>query len=213
VSLSGVRLAATGVPLPNLNIDRRTDNVNGLLFAYQQSAMTNKIINRGAAALLAALFCISCGTVRAQTPTQERADALRQQLEELKSKQLDLQSRVQTLDEQLKPENIEKSLAGVGSTKPEDLRELKRTQLETEKQNVQKQLELLLQTQVRIENGLAQADAQVYQESARGPAVAGTLAPANATSAAADNNSDVTNQKRSKRANRKARQRRVTQPE
>jgi hypothetical protein len=173
--------------------------------------MTNKIISRSAVALFAFILFICSGTVRAQSTAQERADALRLQLEELKTRQLDLQSRLQTLDEQLKPENIEKSLAGVGSTKPEDLRELKRSQLETEKQNVQKQLDLLTQSQTRVESGLAQADAQAYQQSAKGPAIQSTTAPAEQLNATPPNSNEVTNQKRSRVAHRKTRQRRVTQ--
>jgi len=108
-----------------------------------------------------------------QTSAQERADTLRMQLEDVKTKQLDLQSRLQVLEEQSKPENIEKSLAGIGSTKPEDLRELKRRQLESEKLTIQKQLALLAESQTRLETSIARANADAYHQSAaRDPAVA-----------------------------------------
>jgi hypothetical protein len=109
-----------------------------------------------------------------QTTAQDRANTLRLQLEEVKTKQLDLQSRLQSLEEQAKPENIEKSLAGIGSTKPEDLRELKRRQLESEKASIQKQLTLLGESRTRLESGIAQADADAYQQSAKGPATSVT---------------------------------------
>ena len=59
----------------------------------------------------------------AQSGAQERAARLRAQLTDLQAQQADLQSRLTQLDEDIKPENIERSLAGVGSTHPEDLRE------------------------------------------------------------------------------------------
>jgi hypothetical protein len=117
------------------------------------------------------LLLLAVSNTSAQTSAQERADTLRLQLEDLKTKQLDLESRLKVLDEQSKPENIEKSLAGVGSTHPEDLRELKRKQFETEKASIQKQLTLLAESRNRLEVGIAQADAGAYHESAKGPSV------------------------------------------
>src|SRR6185437_8145161 len=72
-----------------------------------------------------------------------------------------------TLDEALKPENIQNSLAGVGSTHPEDLREQRRRQLEKEKAGVVAQLERLAASQRRLENAVAAADAAAYQQSAQ----------------------------------------------
>jgi len=128
-------------------------------------------------ALLVVLI-LGAGTtaVQSQTTAQERAEALRSQLEELQVKQLELQQRLGTLEEQLKPENIEKSLAGVGSTKPEELREARRKQLEIEKNGVEKQLDLLNDSRTRLERSIAQADADAYHQSARAVGVAETTA-------------------------------------
>jgi hypothetical protein len=104
--------------------------------------------------------------VIAQGTAGERAATLRQQIAENDEKQATLKSRLQELDEAVKPENIEKSLAGVGSTKPEDLREQKRVQLETERKGVQTQLDLLATSRTRLETSLARADADAYRESA-----------------------------------------------
>ena len=54
----------------------------------------------------------------AQTTAQEQAAKLRSQLTEVQAKEAEQQTRLQQLDEALKPENIENSLAGVGSTHP-----------------------------------------------------------------------------------------------
>jgi len=71
------------------------------------------------------------------------------------------------LDEALKPENIERSLAGVGSTRPEELREARRRQLTIEKNGLQAQLQTLETGRVRLEAALANAEALAYQQSAR----------------------------------------------
>ena len=114
--------------------------------------------------------------VQAQTGAQEKAVSLRAQLNEVETKQAELQTRLQNLDEQLKPENIEKSLAGLGSTKPEDLREQRRRQLEIERNGVQKQLDLLNTSHSRLETALAQAEADAYRQSAA-PVTSNTAAP------------------------------------
>ena len=106
------------------------------------------------------------GSVQPQTSAQEKAASLRAQLNDIETKQAELQTRLQSLDAQLQPENIEKYLAGVGSTHPEDLREQRRRQLEIERNGVQKQLDLLNTSHTRLETALAQADAEAYRQSA-----------------------------------------------
>jgi hypothetical protein len=71
------------------------------------------------------------------------------------------------LDESLKPENIERSLAGIGSTRPEELREQRRRQLTIERDGVQAQLKTLETSRQRLETALANAEVLAYQESAR----------------------------------------------
>src|SRR6476659_705539 len=113
-------------------------------------------------------------TVHAQTSGQEKAASLRAQLTEVETKQAELQTRLQNLEENLKPENIERALAGVGSTHPEDLREQRRRQLEIERNGVQKQLDLLNTNHSRLEAAIATADAEAYRQSAappKGPSV------------------------------------------
>jgi hypothetical protein len=129
------------------------------------------------ALLVSEPLLVSRASVQAQTSAQEKATNLRAQLLEVETRQADLQTRLQILDEQLKPENIESALAGVGSTRPEDLREQRRRQLEFERNGVQKQLDLLNTSHTRLETAIAQADAAAYQQSAaptapvKGPAV------------------------------------------
>jgi hypothetical protein len=103
--------------------------------------------------------------VTAQESAQDRAASLRAQLVETQAKQAELQMRFQQLDEDLKPENIEHSLAGVGSTHPEELREARRRQLEIAKKGVQSQLEILATSRARLEAAIASAETQRYQQS------------------------------------------------
>ena len=116
--------------------------------------------------------------VTAQESAQNRAASMRAQLVEMQARQAELQMRLQQLEEDLKPENIEHSLAGVGSTHPEELREARRRQFEIEKKGVQSQLEILATSRARLEAAIASADARSYQQSAgNGPNI--TQAPTN----------------------------------
>ena len=124
--------------------------------------------------VFAALLMIEPSPASTQTGAQEKAASLRAQLIDVETKQAELQTRLQNLEEKLKPENIESALAGVGSTHPEDLREQRRRQLEIERNGLQKQLELLNTSHSRLETAIAAADAEAYRQSAappKGPSV------------------------------------------
>jgi chromosome segregation ATPase len=101
-----------------------------------------------------------------QNSAQEKVASLRSQLSEVEAKQAELQTRLQKLEEDLKPENIEHSLTGIGSTHPEDLREQRRRQLEIERNGVRTQLDLLTTSHTRLETAIARADAEAYRQSA-----------------------------------------------
>lgn len=97
----------------------------------------------------------------------ERADRLRLQLIEVQSKEESLQLRLDQLEEDLKPENIERAFAGIGSTRPEELREHRRRQLTIEKDSVQAQLRILETSKLRLESAIAAADIEAYHASAQ----------------------------------------------
>ena len=61
-------------------------------------------------------------------PAEAAAD-LRARLAEVQANEAYGRARLDQLNEALKPENIERSLAGVGSTRPEELREQRRREL------------------------------------------------------------------------------------
>lgn len=112
-----------------------------------------------------------------QNTAQEKAANLRAQLTEVETKQAELQTRLQKLEENLKPGNIEQNLAGIGSTRPEDLRDQRRRQLEIERNGVRAQLDLLATSHTRLETSIAQADAEAYRQSAAPVSTLSTAAP------------------------------------
>jgi hypothetical protein len=111
------------------------------------------------------LVCLLTIPSMAQDST-ERAARLGVQLAEIETKQVELQARLGSLEEDLKPENIEHSLVGIGSTHPEELREARRRQLEIQKKSIQTQLEILATSRNRLEAAIASADAETYRANA-----------------------------------------------
>jgi peptidoglycan hydrolase CwlO-like protein len=109
--------------------------------------------------LLALLF----SPAMAQGGAQERVARLRAQLADVQAQQTDLQTRLDQIDEDIKPENIERSLAGIGSMHPEDLREARRRQLDIQRKGIQSQLDSLTATRTRLENAIASAEAESYR--------------------------------------------------
>src|SRR6476619_4291312 len=97
----------------------------------------------------------------------ESAENLKAQLLEVQAKEADLRAHLQELDESLKPENIERSLAGVGSTRPEELREQRRRQLSIQRDGVLAQLQTIETSRTRLEAAVANAEVLAYQQSAR----------------------------------------------
>jgi hypothetical protein len=133
-------------------------------------------------AFLGVLVAVGLFAIRtpAQNNAHERAADLRAHLVEIQAKQAELQTRLAQLEEDLKPENIERSLAGVGSVHPEELREARRRKLEIEKKGVQSQLDVLATSRSRLESAIAAADADSYRQSA-GPGANVTTAKNNIT--------------------------------
>jgi hypothetical protein len=77
------------------------------------------------------------------------------QLSEIQAEESELRTQAQQLDEEMLPENIERSLAGVGSTKPEELRETRRRALEAEKNRITARIAALEDRRIKIEAAAA----------------------------------------------------------
>ena len=127
---------------------------------------------RSAGILVFLLFLTFISTTAyAQAPASaaESAEKLRLQLIEVQAKEESLRARAEQLDEALKPENIERSLAGIGSTRPEELREARRRQLQAERDGITAQLQTLETSRLRLEAAIRDAEARAYHESAEPP--------------------------------------------
>ena len=122
-------------------------------------------MKRKTSLVLLALLMLSV-SVYAQDAA-ENVEKLRAQLLEVQTKENALRARAEQLEESIKPENIERSLAGVGSTRPEELREARRRQLTRERDGVLAQLKTLETSRQRLEAAIANAEALAYQQSAR----------------------------------------------
>ena len=95
------------------------------------------------------------------TRAEQRSESLRAQQLEAESKLADLQSQMDQIDYALKPENIERVTSGYGTTRPEDARDSRRRQLESEKARLQVQIRLLETSRTRLETAVANSDAEV----------------------------------------------------
>lgn len=95
------------------------------------------------------------------TRAEQRAEQLRTQLMDIQSKIADFESKLEQIDWALKPENIEASTAGYGTTRPEAVREARRKSLESERTRVQAQLKLAETSKSRLELAVSNADSEV----------------------------------------------------
>ncbi len=95
------------------------------------------------------------------TRAEQRAEQLRSQLMDIQSKIADFESKLEQIDWALKPENIEASTAGYGTTRPEAVREARRKSLESERTRVQAQLKLAETSKSRLELAVSNADSEV----------------------------------------------------
>jgi hypothetical protein len=120
--------------------------------------------------LFIAVVSLVAGEAAAQDSSSaaQTVETLRAQLLDVQAKEADLQARERQLDEDLKPENIERSLAGIGSTRPEELRESRRRQFTIERDGVRAQLRLVTTSRERLESVIRTAETQAYQQSAEG---------------------------------------------
>ncbi len=95
------------------------------------------------------------------TRAEQRAEQLRSQLVDVQGRLADLQSKMELIDYSLKPENIDRATQGYGAVHPEEARDARRKQLESEKKRVQDQIDILTTSKTRLEQSLATADNEV----------------------------------------------------
>jgi len=120
--------------------------------------------------LAAAFVMVLAARAPAQNSTYaaQEVQILTAQLHEVQDKEAELKIRLEQLDFDLKPENLERFFNGAGSTRPEELRKSRRDQLQLEKNRVVTQLEQLVSGRAGLEAAISSAQAKAYHQGAQG---------------------------------------------
>jgi len=92
---------------------------------------------------------------------EQRVRDLQKELVDNAAKETALQKRLDEIEEEERPDRIERSLAGVGSVKPEEEREAISRRLANEKRRIQTQLETLRASRTRIPPLIANAEESI----------------------------------------------------
>jgi len=95
------------------------------------------------------------------TKEEDRIRVLQKELVELSAKEAPLRKRLDEIESQQQPDRIERSLAGVGSTKPEEVRDAVSRQLSIEKRQIQAQLDTIQATRARNQTFITNAEESI----------------------------------------------------
>lgn len=97
------------------------------------------------------------------TRAEQRAEGLQTQLRDVLEKEAGLQAQMDRVEEQSRPESIERQAALTGTFRPDELRDTIRRQYEAEKRRIQTQLDVLRGSRTRLETALNNADQLVQR--------------------------------------------------
>lgn len=92
---------------------------------------------------------------------EQRAEVLRKQLLELTERETALRSRLMQIEEDMRPENIERAASLIGSTRTAEMRDVRRRVLENDRRGYESLLSQTSQSRLRLEDDVRQADAMV----------------------------------------------------
>jgi len=95
------------------------------------------------------------------TQAEQRAEMLRRQLLELIEKETLYRTRIAQIEEDMRPENVERALNPYGTTRTAELRDTRRRVLETDRRGYQSLLALTTDSRTRLEGEVRQADTLV----------------------------------------------------
>jgi chromosome segregation ATPase len=113
--------------------------------------------------VLLALAAVSPAWAQDSSAVELQIERLRAQLRDAVDREAQLQDRAGKLDEDLRPENVERSVATVGTTDAAALRDRRREQLEKEKADVTGQLSEVSAKRARLEAEIAAAEAEAVR--------------------------------------------------
>ncbi len=97
------------------------------------------------------------------TRAEQRAEGLQTQLRDVLEKESNLQAQMDRVDEQSRPESIERQAALTGTFRPDELRDTIRRQLDAERRRLRAQLDVLQGSRTRLEAALNNADQLVQR--------------------------------------------------
>ena len=89
---------------------------------------------------------------------EQRAEAVQAQLRDTMEKEANLQARLDQLEEQSRPENLDRQIATIGSFRPDVERDRLRAQYENEKRRTRELIEVNARQRQRLEMSLQTAD-------------------------------------------------------
>ena len=92
---------------------------------------------------------------------EDRIRSLQSDLTDIAAKETALNKRLDEIEREQRPDRIERSMAGVGLTHPEQERDAIMTKLGNEKRQIQSQLETLRSTRARTPGLIANAEASI----------------------------------------------------
>lgn len=97
------------------------------------------------------------------TRAEQRAEGLQIQLRDVLEKESNLQAQMERVEEQSRPESIERQAALTGTFRPDELRDTIRRQYDAEKRRLRTQLDVLQGSRARLESALNNADQLVQR--------------------------------------------------
>jgi hypothetical protein len=92
---------------------------------------------------------------------EQRSESLRKQLFELMEKESNIRAKLDMIEVNLRPEAIDREVAFAGTLRPEDLRAMKKKQLEVEKNSLTNILNEIQKTKTVLEQNLQRSDMMV----------------------------------------------------
>jgi hypothetical protein len=95
------------------------------------------------------------------TKAEQRSESLRKQRFDMIDKESSIRSRLDQLDIDIRPESIEKSVAMMGTMRPEEIREAKRKSLDAERRNLQTLLNDVVAARAALDADVLRSDALV----------------------------------------------------
>ena len=95
------------------------------------------------------------------TKSEQRSEGLRKQLFDMIEKESNIRAKIDQIDNDSRPEAIDRTFATVGSLRPEELKAQRRRSLEIDKRNQETLLVEVQRNRANIEQSLQRADALV----------------------------------------------------